>query len=229
MDALDRLYRKLLDVRGRTSPGGDGQAITIAEVYQQLVPYRLVRGELGFSELKEYEHALLRLFAGERGYVRVRVAKVADEFRRELRSPNPILGIYRDYAAAEVDLADPAAAALPRPAPDAADRDTHHDPAASGAAGTPPEDLPAIGSVSAPAAGALAPTGTADQGTSASECWRCNEPLPAGVAVRFCPHCGASQVVVPCPECVAPLQPAWKFCVQCGASRPETSAPRSAG
>jgi hypothetical protein len=99
MDSLDRLYFRLREtLAGRPTD----RPLTIAELYQQLVPYRAVRGELGFDELAEYEHALLRLLSGERGYAQVEVDSVREELERELRSPNPILGLYRDYAAVGV-------------------------------------------------------------------------------------------------------------------------------
>ncbi|HEX5724669.1 MAG TPA: hypothetical protein VFX98_04340, partial [Longimicrobiaceae bacterium] len=100
MDALDRLFRRLAD----TVLSAPDTPLTVGDVYQSLVPYRLVRGELGFSELAEYEHALLRLLAGEREYVVVERHDVQEEIQRELRAPNPILGIYRDYAEVTLHL-----------------------------------------------------------------------------------------------------------------------------
>jgi hypothetical protein len=103
-DHLARLHRRLVEAVRRAAPESLARPLTIADVYQHLVPYRSVRGELGFADLQEYEHTLLRLFAGERDYLRVDVPQVADEFKRELRSSNPILGIYRDYAAVGLAL-----------------------------------------------------------------------------------------------------------------------------
>lgn len=118
MDLVDRLFRRLHEAAAREHPASPNPSFTIAEVYQRLVPYRGVRGELGILELAEYEHALLRLLSGERGYLRAETPEVEEELRRELASPSPILGIYRDYAAVRVELAPPAEApALPeRPA-----------------------------------------------------------------------------------------------------------------
>ncbi|HEX6041173.1 MAG TPA: hypothetical protein VFZ20_24175, partial [Longimicrobium sp.] len=112
MDALDRLYRRV----SLTLARDPGRTLTIGDLYQDVVPYRLIRSELGFAELAEYEHALLRLLSGEREYLELDRAEVADEFRRELTAPNPILGIYRDYA--EVGVApNPFAPALDATAP----------------------------------------------------------------------------------------------------------------
>ena len=105
MDLLDRLHQELLAATDEPSHKGDSPAaLTIADLYQRLIPYRLVRGEVGVMELADYEHALLRLLAGERQYVRLGEKSVTMEFRRELASPHPILGIYRDHAGVEVTV-----------------------------------------------------------------------------------------------------------------------------
>ena len=101
-DLVGRLHRRLLEEVARR---GAGRSFTIAELYQQLIPYRGVRGDLGVLELAEYEHALLRLLSGERGLLRMADEGVRQELAAELSSPNPILGVYRDYSAATLELA----------------------------------------------------------------------------------------------------------------------------
>ncbi len=192
MDALDRLYRRVADVLLRQP---DAQ-VTVGDVYQNLVPYRQVRNELGFSELAEYEHALLRLLAGERDYVIVERPEVQDELQRELRAPNPILGIYRDYPGVGVYLnpfaAELPVAAAPAPAP------------------APPAAPPEPGTVTAePAEAPPAPR-------RAAACPGCRTPLPAGRAVSYCPFCGKCLVPVPCGECSSMIEPEWRFCATCG-------------
>lgn len=102
MDPLDRLFRRLVEALHAVHGDALDRSLTVAEIYQHLIPYRSVRSDVGFAELAAYEHALLRLLAGEREYVQVELPHVQEEFRRELRSPNPILGLYRDYAAVDV-------------------------------------------------------------------------------------------------------------------------------
>lgn len=102
MDLVDRLFDRLraaiaADAAGAAPP-------TVADVYQRLIPYRAVRGELGILALAEYEHALMRLLSGERGLLVVASESARDELARELASPNPIVGVYRDYAALPVTL-----------------------------------------------------------------------------------------------------------------------------
>jgi len=51
------------------------------------------------------------------------------------------------------------------------------------------------------------------------ECRSCGEALPVvdGVAVRFCPHCGAARPERTCPECDTELRREWTYCPACGA------------
>jgi len=190
MDALDRLYRRVADVLLRQP---DAQ-VTVGDVYQNLVPYRLVRSELGFSELAEYEHALLRLLSGERDYVIVERPEVQEELQRELRATNPILGIYRDYASVGVYL-------------------NPYAPEVTVLSATAPP-MPPPRSVAVDASDAPAPEVTAPK--RAAACPGCRTPLPSDRPVRFCPSCGKCLVPVPCAECSSMIEPEWRFCVTCG-------------
>ncbi|HEX2208337.1 MAG TPA: zinc ribbon domain-containing protein [Longimicrobium sp.] len=215
MDALDRLYRRVSLALARDP----GRTLTVGDLYQEVVPYRLIRSEIGFAELAEYEHALLRLLSGEREYLETERPEVAEEFRRELQAPNPILGIYRDYADVGVqpnpfapqpgDLTAPPAVVVAAPAasnvelPPPADR---ADPGGSTTAEPPP-------------APRLRPR----------PCPGCRAPLPTDREARFCPFCGKCLVPVPCPDCSAMMEPEWSFCATCGSPRHTTAgapAPR---
>jgi hypothetical protein len=203
VDALDRLYRRIATALARDP----GRALTIGDLYQEVVPYRLIRSELGFAELAEYEHALLRLLAGEREYLETDRAEVMDEFRRELQAPNPILGIYRDYA--EVGVQPNPFAQPPQPDPTAP---------------------PVVASAPASAAPRAASTPAAEKPAEAAApadpprprpkpCPACRSPLPVERQARFCPFCGKVLVPVPCADCSAMLEPEWGFCATCGAPR----------
>jgi hypothetical protein len=233
MDPVHRLFRRLASEVAR-APAADGP-LTIGDIYQRLVPYRLVRSELGFSELKEYEHALLRLLAGEHALVEVRGEAAVDEFRRELASPNPILGIYRDYS--DVQVTPRADATDPLPAPPAAVANAtpvaHPPPPAS----PDPVDRTLAFEEGSPHRGAEASipdrTAEAPAAESFSEssvrrercCWACAEPLPSDREPRFCPQCGAAQISVPCGACGEPLVPSWRFCAGCGRDRRHPHTP----
>ncbi len=183
MDALDRLFWHLAEGGSRGAGAPAAGVLTIAEIYQQRVPYRLARSEFGFSELAEYEHALLRLLSGERGYAQLELADVQEEFAQELRSPNPILGIYRDYAGMEVRLRRPGASP-PAPPPVAALPPEPGQP--SGTEGAP-EGCPRCG-------GALPPKGrvnfcpTCGEALRPVPCRGCSAELQPGWG--FCVECG---------------------------------------
>jgi hypothetical protein len=106
MDLVDRLFERLRIALDRDPAVARAPSPTVGDVYQRLIPYRAVRGELGILELAEYEHALLRLLAGERGHMVIEGDVAREELRRELASPNPILGVYRDYSGLRVRLLD---------------------------------------------------------------------------------------------------------------------------
>jgi hypothetical protein len=204
MDGSDRLYHRLLRALDLET-GGEPRSVTIAEIYQHLVPYRAVRTDLGFGELPEYEHALLRMLAGGRHPLHVEHDQVREELQRELRSNHPIVGIYRDYAAVKVRV-DPAGMPAPPPVPE------RTDPA-------PPPRQAVRPPAAAPSPRPRASAAPAAPAVSAGRCGLCEQPLPAGEGVRFCPFCGGAARPVPCGECGEELRPGWRFCAACGRPR----------
>lgn len=48
------------------------------------------------------------------------------------------------------------------------------------------------------------------------KCRSCNETLPPGRPITFCPHCGQNLTTVNCPACGSELELGWKFCPICG-------------
>lgn len=50
-------------------------------------------------------------------------------------------------------------------------------------------------------------------------CRVCSASMPALDGVRFCPSCGADQVVPICDGCGAEVEEAWAYCAFCGARR----------
>jgi predicted RNA-binding Zn-ribbon protein involved in translation (DUF1610 family) len=112
-DLVVRLHRALLDAMRQRAALLD-QPVTVAEIYQDLIPYRLVRS-LGFALNADYEFALLQLLAGEDKLARIEPPEVREELRLELLSPNPNVGMFRQYAACDVFVvaAEGAEAAAP--------------------------------------------------------------------------------------------------------------------
>ena len=102
-EVLRRFHRAL--VRELQASAGDlGSPFTVAEIYQNLVPYRTHRDELAVEMNADYEHALLRLLAGEGDFLTIESRTARQEIQDELGSPNPNTGLYRDFAAADVRL-----------------------------------------------------------------------------------------------------------------------------
>jgi hypothetical protein len=224
MDSLDRLYRRIADVLLREP----GTAVTVGDIYQHLVPYRTVRSELGFGELAEYEHALLRLLSGERDYLVVERADVQEEFQRELRTPNPILGVYRDHADVGVYMnpyaPEPSAPDLTAPPPPAVSPAATSTPRSrrgtEGDADEPGVVLDLTSPERPPAAPPPRPRPRA--------CTGCRSTLPPGRDVRFCPFCGKCLAPIPCPECSTTVEPEWRFCITCGWPRDAQPLPPAA-
>lgn len=241
---LERFFQTLIDAVRETRAGNPDEPLTVAEIYQDLVPYRIARSTVGFAMNADYEHALMRLLAGEGDFVRMDPAEAQRELRRELDTTNPDVTLYRKFAACDVWLrtepmsTDGNGAASPEPpSTEAADP---VEPPATRRAAAPGEPLPfpqatdpprssapaqsRTNTAPAPAQSqtnpAPAPPGAPSQADAAphvrtASCASCGETLPAGRRVRFCPFCGEDQRA-PCRECGELLDPEWRFCIVCG-------------
>jgi hypothetical protein len=227
MDPVQQLYLRLAHTLRTSRHDAFTAPVTVAEIYQELVPYRLVRAETGFDMNADYEHALLRLLAGEGECVRLEPPSAREAISAELRSPNPNVGLYRDFAGCDVWVVEPAPSAAKSTF--ALVEEDMED--ASASVGSPPEwqdalldDGPDIvfedEAVFEEPDGAGADAGEGERGPSAN-CLFCESPLPRHRSVRFCPFCGADQATRPCGSCGEPVEPGWLFCVGCGA-RPDT-------
>jgi hypothetical protein len=104
MDELDRMYRRLVQNIRTGFPDLLGRPFEVAELYTTLVPYRHNRRELELDTNQDYEHALLRLLSGERGYLIGDPSMQAD-LRAELDSPNPDLTKFRAFSTTMISLA----------------------------------------------------------------------------------------------------------------------------
>jgi hypothetical protein len=99
---VERLLAALSDALRRTRKDPFGTPVTVAEIYQDLVPYRSVRTALGFQMNADYEHTVLRLLAGEGDLARLEPQEAREELRSELDMPNPNVGLFRKFAACDV-------------------------------------------------------------------------------------------------------------------------------
>jgi hypothetical protein len=186
MDDLDRLAFRVARTVRTTYPHLLERGFTLADLEATLAPYAETRRELAIDGPHGYEHTLLRLLSGERGYLGTEPA-LQDACRRALTAPSPSVSLVRSWATAALTL-NSGAFAL-------ADRSPH------GAVGDAPR-----GTV--PAIPATAQTHC--------DCHFCGGRLPTGRDVRFCPHCGLDLTVRHCPACSTELERPWRFCVTCG-------------
>lgn len=243
---LDRFYRVLVEEIRERSPEYLENPFTVAEIYQSLVPYRSHRDRIGIEMNADYEDALLRLLAGEGEYLTIDSRAARQQIREELDSLNPDTGVYRDFAAVEVELNQDMLPDQEADQPASDDGEGH--PAetdfreASASAGFSfVDDLEAAGASDAPEGGedaALAPggepedlpapedgsgpgkpeapTGRDEETADGGVCRWCRGELPDRDELRFCPHCGSRRDRIPCPECGTELATEWRFCIACG-------------
>lgn len=239
-EVVTRLHRCLVDELRRREHPAD-RPLKVSQIYQDLVPYRAVRSLLRVELNADYEHALLRLLAGERGLLRLEPDGARQDLEREVAEAYPFVGLFRKFSASDVWVNLPAGdgpALVTAPAGRAGSEEeaateaaaTPLDPPATGVAepaGLParPAGGPAVAAVREPVQLHLppplpAPDRELSHGLSA--CGFCDAALPAGRRVRFCPFCGADQRLRPCPRCDAVLESGWHYCISCGHEQPAT-------
>src|SRR5712692_6807125 len=100
MDELDRLFERLVAVLAKDARLA--VPFPAADVYERLVPYRSNRSHLRVATHQDYEMAVLRLLAGERGYVRIEPDDVREAMRREITTVNPDVTMFRTFPDARV-------------------------------------------------------------------------------------------------------------------------------
>ena len=184
---------------------------TVAEIYQNLIPWRSHRNTMDIATSAEYEQALLRLLAGEGDYLALESQAAREEIQAELEARFPNTGLYRDFAAVGVRL-NPSRLA-------AGDGDRESGEAA--AADLPERDGPAVAEREPEAAAAItAPAAAAaeagDGAAVAQVCSGCDRELPDIEEVRFCPFCGQDARIVACFGCGMRVEAEWSYCVGCG-------------
>lgn len=103
-NTVTRFHQVLLQEISQSCPEYLTQPFTVAEIYQNLVPYRSHRDLIGVEMNGDYEDALLRLLAGEGDYLVLDSEVARREIREELQNASPNTGLFRDFAAADVRL-----------------------------------------------------------------------------------------------------------------------------
>ena len=220
MDAVERMYRHLVRTVRSRFPQYLTESFTVAELYQTVLPYRLHRRELGLETNEDYEITLTELLSGAREYLIVD-DQMRDALRAELATTNPDPTAFKQFATSTVALSPAALRALEAgpAAPTTPQRATLL-PTPSARATSPISSA----SVDVPRPVTRTPTGPRAVVPKAGErCTACNEELPAGRPITFCPHCGNDLTTLNCPACGSELEVGWKFCPTCG--RPVAGTP----
>lgn len=218
-DDLDRLFERLVSVLADDAPGRLAVPFPAAEVYERLVPYRSNRSILKVATHQDYEMAVLRLLAGERGFASLTPPEVQEALAREARESNPDTGLFRQFPDAMLSLNRLAAERFLR-----GDRVYAPPPP------PPPPPLPPLappelqeeeeeGDASGPRGAPL--TGAAfelaEQTETPRQCPYCGETLPANRKVNFCPQCGQPPSgELRCPACGSEVDVGWRYCMSCG-------------
>jgi hypothetical protein len=226
MDNVDRMYRHLVRTIRAKFPQYLAQPFDVSELHQTILPYRLHRRELGLETNEDYEITLTELLSGSRDYLIVDDA-IRSELRAQLASNNPDPSAFKQFGGSHVALSPvalrsleagpddpttplrtPTVPAPERPAPPLADTQPVSAQAPAQPAAPPP--VPSSKPTTAPSgARAISPK-------AGEHCRSCNELLPPGRPITFCPHCGQNVTTVNCPACGSELEVGWKFCPVCG-------------
>lgn len=223
-EVLERFHRALIEEIQTQRPEYLTEPFTVAEIYQNLVPYGSHRDRIGVEMNGDYEDALLRLLAGEGGYLLLESEPALRDLKAELDTQNPNTGLYREYAAVDVRLnqarVDLSAAAMDD-SPDLVEAMNAEDPIpmadlapSEGATENGAESIEIV-----PPGVDVFPQGPPSESASGPEtgsCQWCRAELPVRENLNFCPFCGTDLKVVPCNECGEELDPDWRFCISCG-------------
>ena len=223
---LERFFRRLVDNLIAIDPARLHRPVELIDIAQTVVPYRTNRRALELESNEDYDMVLLRLCAGEGGFIRTEPPEVQGAFAAQASSLNPDLSVLRDLGSTQLVLATEQLAYALGPEPDAVyappEEDELEDPVPTERAAAP------LDSVRWPRA-TIEPVVTYDlvadevepaeaPGDRSGRCSYCGGALPTSRSVNFCPHCGESQSSVRCPSCQAEVELGWKHCITCGAS-----------
>lgn len=214
MTDLERFFRHIVQRLAAADPARLRVPVALGEIRNSIVPYRLYRRALQLESSEDYELVLMRLCAGEGGFMRTDPDEVSAEFAAEVRSPNPDLTLVQRYEKAVVNLDPRAVAKALDSTPDLAFAPQDSAAHANGAqyAVAPPPPKPALREPH------RAPPEAGEAQEQALQCTRCGGGLPVGRIVNFCPQCGQNLKRTRCLECQTELEPVWRHCVNCGAA-----------
>jgi hypothetical protein len=215
---LEVFFRRIVTNLAAIDPRRLQEPVPLHEIQLSIVPYRTNRRALQVDTSEEYEMVLLRLCSGEGEYVRTDPEEVRLKFLEEAQSTNPDLDVINKFEDVTLTLRpDRVDRALHRPAEEVdpvhvprpedpwPDEEDLEEPAPAPAPEPEPSDRPLFDAAEE----------IIEEAVPVSQCVYCGGALPDR-PIRFCPHCGQSQVAMVCPNCQADVEPGWRHCVNCG-------------
>ncbi len=227
MTDLERFFVQLVKALNAVDSALLRQPIALEDIMRDVLPYRTHRRALQIDSSEEYELVLMRLAAGEGGYMVTDPPEAMARFQAEIATPHPDLAIIDDDEGVTV-LLEPSrvAAALvadgaetssyappPPPPPPAPPRPPASDPDDA----LPLDEVRSARPVSRPLRPAERDADPEAESVTAREhCSYCGGGLPDGRIVNFCPHCGQGQALTRCPECRSEVEIGWRHCITCG-------------
>jgi hypothetical protein len=211
VDELDLLFGRLVealsqDVRLATP-------FPAADVYERLVPYRSNRSRLRVATHQDYEMTVLRLLAGERGYLRLEPDEIREAFQREVTNANPDPAIFRNFPDSQVMINRLAAERFLR------GESIYAPPPAPGSEGGDEAEEEPIDYTSENPIPVVSGTAFEIEGDTqpGAQCAYCGGVLPGDRKVNFCPHCGQPPSgELRCPACGSEVDVGWAYCLACG-------------
>jgi hypothetical protein len=212
MDELDYLFSRLVQVL--STDARLAVPFPAADVYERLVPYRSNRSKLRVATHQDYEMTVLRLLAGERGYLRLEPDDVREGFQREVTAPNPEPGVFRHFPDARVLINRLAAERFLRGEEVYAPPGEAH---AEGEGEDEPIDYTSENPIPFPPRPAPVPLPARLDTPAGNQCQYCGGVLPGERKLNFCPHCGQPPSgELRCPACGSEVDVGWAYCVGCG-------------
>ena len=243
MDDVTRLFRTLVKHLAEHDPRRLSAPFQISELYQVLIPYRLFKDDLQLDSIEDYEMAILRMLAGEGGFVKLDPDDVQEVLRAQAEAIAPDTGAFRDFAGARLVLKTEAVRGVleersayappgsePEPGPVIVPDGDQEDPFAPDpdmlpepAVHEPYPPLPPAPDpgMEHPPTDPLTPDGRSpalvfEPVEPAVSCPECHRSLPPDHTVSFCPFCGTLVTPGTCVRCGDTVEPTWRFCGTCG-------------
>jgi hypothetical protein len=229
LDNLDRMFRHLVRTVRSRYPQYLTEPFDVADLHQNVLPYRHHRRELGIDTNEDYEITLTQLLAGARDYLVVD-DRMRETLAAELASSNPDPSAFKQFANASVSISPSALRTLEIGPDDEASprtsmpsmrvsKDRATRPATEAPQGRPAPTPEELASSVVPSATPVSQPTIAQRPVmpqAGERCRTCNEVLPVGRPITFCPHCGQNITTLHCPACGSELEVGWRFCPTCG-------------